>query len=74
MNINLNLYKYFYEVAKHDSFTKAAEELMISQPSLSYSVKVLEEQLDYKLFNRNKGKILLPTGSSPPTRSFSPVS
>lgn len=59
MNINLNLYKYFYEVAKHDSFTKAAEELMISQPSLSYSVKVLEEQLDYKLFNRNKGKILL---------------
>ena len=42
LNINLNLYKYFYEVAKYNSYTKAAESLMISQPSLSYSIKVLE--------------------------------
>ena len=59
MNINLNLYKYFYEVAKHNSFTKAASKLLISQPSLSYSIKVLEEQLGYSLFNRTKGKITL---------------
>ncbi|MBQ8472459.1 MAG: LysR family transcriptional regulator [Bacilli bacterium] len=58
-NINLNLYKYFYEVAKYNSFTKAAESLMISQPSLSYSIKTLENQLGKKLFTRNKNKILL---------------
>ena len=52
MNINLNLYKYFYNVAYYGSYTKAAEALMISQPSLSYSVKVLENQLNKKLFVR----------------------
>ena len=53
-NINLNLLKYFYYVAKYNSYTKAAEELLISQPSLSYSIKVLEQELDKKLFNRGK--------------------
>lgn len=52
MNINLNLYKYFYNVAYYGSYTKASESLMISQPSLSYSVKVLEGQLNKKLFVR----------------------
>lgn len=58
-NINLNLYKYFYEVAKYNSYTKAAESLMISQPSLSYSIKVLETQLEKKLFQRENNKIKL---------------
>ncbi len=57
MNINLNLYKYFYNVAYYGSYTKAAEVLMISQPSLSYSVKVLESQLNKKLFVRRNNKI-----------------
>jgi len=59
MNINLNLYKYFYYVAYYGSYTKAAEALMISQPSLSYSVKVLENQLNKKLFIREKNGINL---------------
>lgn len=59
MNINLNLYKYFYEVAKYNSYTKAASALMISQPSLSYSIKVLENQLGKKLFVRHNNKINL---------------
>ena len=58
-NINLNLYKYFFQVAKYESYTKAAQELMISQPSLSYSIKVLEEQLGIKLFKKEKNHILL---------------
>ena len=53
-NINMNLLKYFYYVAKYNSYTKASEELLISQPSLSYSIKVLEEELNKKLFNRGK--------------------
>lgn len=51
-NMNMNLLKYFYYVAKYNSYTKAAEELLISQPSLSYSIKVLENQIDKKLFIR----------------------
>ena len=58
-NINLNLYRYFYEVAKYENFSKAANSLMISQPSLSYSIKVLEEQLNKQLFIRNNHKISL---------------
>ena len=53
-NINMNLLKYFYYVAKYNSYTKAAEILLISQPSLSYSIKVLENELNKKLFNRGK--------------------
>ena len=60
-NVNLNLYKYFYEVAKYENYTKAAEELMVSQPSLSYSIKVLEEQLGIKLFKKEKNHVHLTT-------------
>lgn len=59
MNINLNLYKYFYEVARCKSYTKADENLYISQPSLSYSIKTLEDQIGYKLFDRINNKIEL---------------
>lgn len=59
MNINLNLYKYFFEIASCMSYTKASEKLYISQPSLSYSIKVLEEQLGFKLFYKEKNKIYL---------------
>lgn len=58
-NTNLNLYKYFFQVAKYESYTKAAEELMVSQPSLSYSIKVLEEQIGVKLFKKEKNRVYL---------------
>lgn len=63
-NINMNLLKYFYYVANYNSYTKAAEILMISQPSLSYSIKVLEDQLNKKLFNRGKKLELTAYGKS----------
>lgn len=37
--IDLNMFKTFYVVAKHESFSKAAEELYISQPAISYTIK-----------------------------------
>lgn len=52
-NFDLNLYKVFYMVAKNNSFSKAAEELLVTQPSVSYSIKQLEERLEIKLFQRN---------------------
>ncbi len=50
--VNLELYRVFYTVAKCGSLTRAAEELYISQPAVSQSVKQLENQLGVSLFNR----------------------
>ena len=50
--VNLDLYKVFYTVAKCGSLTKAAEELYISQPAVSRSIKQLELQLGVTLFTR----------------------
>lgn len=62
-NIDLNAYKTFYVVAKLESFSKAASELYISQPAVSYSIKKLEEELNTKLFIRlNKGIKLTDAG------------
>lgn len=50
--VNLDLYRVFYTVAKRGSLTKAAEELYISQPAVSQSIRQLENQLGVTLFNR----------------------
>lgn len=50
--VNLDLYKVFYTVAKCGSLTRAAEELYISQPAVSRSIKQLEIQLGVTLFTR----------------------
>ena len=63
MNIDLELYRIFYVVAKHKHMTRASEELHISQPAISQAIKKLEEQLDGTLFLRsNKGMELTEEG------------
>lgn len=63
MNIDLELYKVFYTVAKYNHMTKASEELHISQPAISQSIKKLEDQLGGTLFLRsNKGMELTEEG------------
>ena len=63
MNIDLELYRVFYVVAKNKHMTKASEELHISQPAISQSIKKLEEQLGGTLFLRsNKGMGLTEEG------------
>lgn len=44
---------YFLTLAKHRNISKAAEELMVSQPSLTQYINKLEEELGIKLFDRN---------------------
>lgn len=64
MNINLELYKVFYYVAKNESITRAANELSISQPAISKSIKTLEEQINTQLFIRKRdGVSLTETGN-----------
>lgn len=63
MNVDLELYRVFYAVAKHKHMTKASEELHISQPAISQSIKKLEGQLGGTLFLRsNKGMGLTEEG------------
>jgi len=53
----LNSIRSFEAVARHLSFTKAAEELSVSPGAVSQQVKVLEDYLDLTLFKRNNRSI-----------------
>lgn len=57
--MNLNQLQVFCTVAKHLSFSVAAEELFISQPAVSQQVKSLERHLNVKLFERLGHKLFL---------------
>lgn len=59
MNINFELYRIFCTVANHGNITKASEELLISQPAISKSIKNLEDQLGGSLFIRTKRGVIL---------------
>ena len=59
MDINYELYKVFYHVAKTLSFSEAAGELFISQSAVSQSIKVLEKRLNQVLFVRSTKKVSL---------------
>ena len=53
----------FYTVAKQLSFTKAAEQLFMTQPAVTFQVKQLEEHFNARLFERSHGRIALtPAG------------
>ena len=52
--------KIFASVYKNKSFTRASEELHISQPTISEHIKNLEHSLDCKLFDR-LGRSIMPT-------------
>ncbi len=59
MDINYELYKVFYFVAKTLSFSEAASSLFISQSAVSQSIKVLETRLNQTLFIRSTKKVAL---------------
>src|SRR5207248_2508714 len=51
----------FHAVAKHLSFTKAADALFMTQPAVTFQVKQLEEYYNTRLFDRAQGRITLTT-------------
>ena len=59
INMELRLLRYFLTVAKEQSFTKAAEQLHITQPTLSRQMAAFEEDLGITLFIRSGKKISL---------------
>ena len=55
----LNALKAFEAAARHESFTRAAEELCVTQGAVSHQVKALEAELGIKLFNRERQRLLI---------------
>src|SRR5262245_50612783 len=58
----LNALKAFEAAARHESFTRAAEELCVTQGAVSHQVKALEAELGLKLFNREHQRLLITEG------------
>ena len=55
---------YILELAKTLNFSKAAENLFISQPTLTYHIKCVEDEVNFEIFTRsNKGIALTPAGN-----------
>ena len=53
----------FHAVAKHLSFTKAADALVMTQPAVTFQIKQLEESFNTRLFDRAQGGVTLtPAG------------
>ena len=59
----LDFFRGFEAAARHLSFTKAGEELFITQSAVSWQIQALEERLGVKLFvRRNRGLALTEAG------------
>ncbi len=54
----------FRAVARHSSFSKAAQELLLTQPAVTQQIKALEEQFGRPLFHRGGGRISLSPGGA----------
>ncbi len=59
---SLNALKAFEASARHESFTKAAEELYVTQGAVSQQVKALEAELGVRLFRRERQRLLITEG------------
>lgn len=60
----LDLYKVFCQVGKSKSFSKAAEQLYMTQPAVSQAIRQMEQELDTRLFKRSsKGVSFTHEGS-----------
>lgn len=54
----------FRAVAKHRNFSRAAEELLLTQPAVTQQIKTLEDELGVPLFDRSGGHITLTPGGT----------
>lgn len=60
--MNLNQLYYFKTLARLEHYTKASQELYISQPSLTHAIKELERELGVELFEKGRNVKLSPEG------------
>ncbi len=63
MNVSFRRLRAFILIAETSSFTRTAEQLHLSQPALSYSIRKLEESMGLQLLARNTRSVeLTPAG------------
>lgn len=61
--MNTKQIDYVLEIAKTKNFNRAAENLFISQPALTYQIKLVEDEIGFLLFERSvRGTVLTPAG------------
>ncbi len=61
--MNTKQINYILELAKTKNFNRAAENSFISQPTLTYQIKLVEEEIGFSLFERSaRGAVLTPAG------------
>ena len=72
--MDIRILRYFLTVAKEQNFTKAAEQLNITQPTLSRQLSALEDEIGKALFIRGNRSVTLTELSlihiSEPTRPY----
>jgi LysR family transcriptional regulator, glycine cleavage system transcriptional activator len=56
---SLNALKAFEAAARHQSFTRAADELCVTQGAVSHQVKALEAELGFRLFHRERQRLVM---------------
>src|SRR5690554_1266097 len=56
---NLDLYRIFYIASQNKSFSKAAQELYMTQSAVSQAIMKLEAELDIQLFHRTRKGVIL---------------
>jgi len=62
--MNTKQVDYCIELAKTLNFSRAADNMFVSQPTFSYQIKLLEEEVGFTIFERSgKGAALTPAGS-----------
>lgn len=62
--INFNQLRIFYEAAKAQNFSRAAQDLCITQPAVTANIRALEEAFDLKLFKRRGRHVVLTEAGS----------
>ena len=61
--MNTKQMDYVIEISQTKNFNRAAENLFISQPALSYQIKLVEDEVGFLIFERSaRGTILTPAG------------
>ncbi len=71
--MTLSQYSFFATVAKHQSVTKASEELRISQPSISQQLRQLENRHGFKLYRRLSRGIEITERGQALLRDITPI-
>jgi len=62
--MNSQQIEYFLSAVKHLNFTKAADEFYTSQPTISRQIALLEDELGFELFIRDRGNLQLTAGGA----------